>query len=368
MKDPLCPKVSLAGEVDGLKPEAVTDAPKEPRVFLVSRTADAQEVLSMQDVSELERLVSVCPDAFKNVSDASSQPSDLGDATQHTYFIRRRSGLPGDCFAFGDTFLDRSWQRRDRPATLCMALLDLRQTKAPTATRLQPAPMSGRDRGTGGVSTPASLPMDQLVRPRTLLSVSLVERMPLSQEGYTQLNADFKAWSDFRDARVRMMDRFAVADNRSAEELAQEESIKKRIKKAYKEAKTAATKKRLMEQEQAGQLLGSAGENPLVEEEEEDEADESEGEADEDPEEREIRAAFDSFAEESIRRSIVETLHTDQQGEGRIPYHALRPALIQLMNRNITADVIHEALAIAGHQNPKSVHLSMDDFRHVYQW
>ena len=28
LKDPMCPKVSLSGEVEGLKPTAVTDSPK----------------------------------------------------------------------------------------------------------------------------------------------------------------------------------------------------------------------------------------------------------------------------------------------------------------------------------------------------
>ena len=45
LKDPLNPIVSLAGEVDGLLPTAVTDNPIEPRVFVVSRTAEATEVV-----------------------------------------------------------------------------------------------------------------------------------------------------------------------------------------------------------------------------------------------------------------------------------------------------------------------------------
>ena len=43
---PLAPRVTLSGEVAGLKPPAVSDAPKEPRLFVVARSAEATEVLS----------------------------------------------------------------------------------------------------------------------------------------------------------------------------------------------------------------------------------------------------------------------------------------------------------------------------------
>jgi hypothetical protein len=43
--DPLHPVVALAGEVPGLIPTAVTDNPIEPRVFIVSRSAEATEVV-----------------------------------------------------------------------------------------------------------------------------------------------------------------------------------------------------------------------------------------------------------------------------------------------------------------------------------
>jgi hypothetical protein len=68
LKDPLAAKVSLSGEVDGLKPTAVSENPIEPRLFVVSRSAEAVEVLSTQDVSELERAVAICPDAIKTIS------------------------------------------------------------------------------------------------------------------------------------------------------------------------------------------------------------------------------------------------------------------------------------------------------------
>jgi len=46
LKDPLNPRVALSGEVDGLKPTAVTDTPMEPRLFVVSRNAEVKEIVS----------------------------------------------------------------------------------------------------------------------------------------------------------------------------------------------------------------------------------------------------------------------------------------------------------------------------------
>jgi hypothetical protein len=401
MRDPLCPRVSLAGEVEGLKPVAVTDTPKEPRVFIVNRSADAQEVLSMQDVAELERLVSVCPDAYKAMSDASSQPADLGEAKQHSYFVRRRSALPGDAFAFGEVFQGRPWQARERPATLSMALLQLRGAAAAAAAATAVAPSSpsspthlsasGRER-TGffkdaadpemsplaspvlpagpetGLDVSAEAgPLEQVVRPRTMLTVSLVERMPLSKDGYEQLNSDVDAWTQFRASRVKAMDRFAVADNRSAEEVQEEEAIKKRIKAAYKAAKAAAAKKKAQEKEaSAGQAMAD------IAEEEDEDVDDSDEDEDEDPEEREIKAAFESFAE-MVRRPIERPddahhgFDDDELLGGQVPFASLRPALIQLFNRNITHDVVTEAMLMAGFQAPKAASVGLEDFRHVYQ-
>jgi len=43
----LDPAVTLSGEVEGLKPPAVADKPMEPRVFVVSRAAEATELVSV---------------------------------------------------------------------------------------------------------------------------------------------------------------------------------------------------------------------------------------------------------------------------------------------------------------------------------
>jgi hypothetical protein len=44
-QDPLQPRISLAGEVGGLKPTAVAVASAEPRLFMVSRSAEAIELV-----------------------------------------------------------------------------------------------------------------------------------------------------------------------------------------------------------------------------------------------------------------------------------------------------------------------------------
>ena len=138
----------------------------------------------------------------------------------------------------------------------------------------------------------------------------------------------------------------------------------------YQAAKALAAKQKQLEKEKAGALVGSAGENPLVEEEDEDgdESDSEEGDDEGDWEEREIKAAFESYAEEPPRRhASVDTLSEEDKDLGQVPFASLRPALIQLMNRNIPLDVIFEAMINAGYNNPKSLHVGMDDFRHIYQ-
>lgn len=45
---PLQPKLDLAGEVEGLKPTAVTDAPSEPKIFIAHRDGSATEVVCCQ--------------------------------------------------------------------------------------------------------------------------------------------------------------------------------------------------------------------------------------------------------------------------------------------------------------------------------
>ncbi len=46
LSNPLEPTILLSGEVEGLKPPAVSDNPMEPRVFIMNRQGEATEVVS----------------------------------------------------------------------------------------------------------------------------------------------------------------------------------------------------------------------------------------------------------------------------------------------------------------------------------
>lgn len=87
--DPLNPLVSLAGEVEGLKPTATVDKPIEPRLFVVSRSAEAKEIVSIQQVSDIEKLVELSPECSKTSFAGVVQPAELGVAKVHSYCKRR---------------------------------------------------------------------------------------------------------------------------------------------------------------------------------------------------------------------------------------------------------------------------------------
>jgi hypothetical protein len=157
---PLQPRLALAGEVEGLKPKAITESFTEPRTYIVDRTANAIEVVSIhkcslditllfdcfsrdikireQDVTDLEALVATSPDTTKQVADAHCPPCDLGGAMSHTYFNRRRLG-GNDGYKFEEIFTKRYWHHykypmassitfgkvRSIPLLLCLLLFSL---------------------------------------------------------------------------------------------------------------------------------------------------------------------------------------------------------------------------------------------------
>lgn len=47
LRSPLEPRIILAGEVGGLKPTAVAVASAEPRLFVISRSAEAVELVTI---------------------------------------------------------------------------------------------------------------------------------------------------------------------------------------------------------------------------------------------------------------------------------------------------------------------------------
>jgi hypothetical protein len=84
------PLVSLAGEVDGLKPIAVAATNIEPRLFVVSRSAEAVEVCRPDEIRELENAYQRCPSDYRKFSsEVLCPPCNLGGSIQSTYFCQR---------------------------------------------------------------------------------------------------------------------------------------------------------------------------------------------------------------------------------------------------------------------------------------
>ena len=358
LKDPLCPKVLLSGEVEGLKPTAVSVNPMEPRLFIISRSANAVEVLSTLKASELERVVAICPDAFKTISSVASQPVDLGAGKQHTYHFRRRSNKAGDSYSFSEVFAPRAWQHRGTPATVSMILLRQREQKGEKAEKREKGVKDTQDAHTSPRTT------------RTMVTMSLIERMPLSEEGYSQLTRDFKRWERYRSDRMKAMDQFQVEDTRSQEELEEEDAIKRQVKVAYKVARAAKSKQRQADREKAkaasqdtlgvpSELALGSDSDVLLEGDDELSDDSDEESVYEDAEEVEVRAAFESYAEAPLSNSLL------GDSDYLIQASALRPAFVQVLNCNVPQQVVDEALEDEGYNNTKTISLNLDEFRGV---
>lgn len=89
MDDPLAVKVALAGEVEGLKPPAVARNPRPPRLFVVERDGQAEEVLSIQDVALREHSLRWNPDASKVVDGQLAERCGSASLRQLHYLTRR---------------------------------------------------------------------------------------------------------------------------------------------------------------------------------------------------------------------------------------------------------------------------------------
>ena len=379
----------------------------------MNRAADVVEVLSMQDVSAWERLAAACPDAFKTTGEVCSAPGDLGAVKQHTYYVQKRfAWKPDDYYSFADVFsYERSWHGRVKPATASLIMVankpvvgnetseeDICSQDDSRVVNVDQKPASrqshSRNRndrqasrpGTAEITIkPVTTVLKELVQPRTMQFISLMERNPLSQEGYLQLDADTKRWNDFRASRVQQINRFRVEDNRSDDELNKEDEIKKKIKNAYKLAKAAAEKKKQAEKSQANQLLTNAAHSALAEgdgdDDEEEEAtvfdEDSSDDSEVDTEEAELRASFESYAE------ITDNIHVDADSNrkqgivgnhllyqyGKLPVSKLRFALIQILNMNVSENIVNETLELEGYyDNPTTPIIALDDFRHIYYW
>jgi hypothetical protein len=340
LTNPLCPKMQLSGEVEGLKPTAVSVSPLEPRLFIVNRSADATEVLSTLKASELERVVAICPDAFKTVSSVASQPVDLGAGKQHTYYFRQRTNMPGDAFLFSEVFVARPWQQRPLPAAVSVLLLQQKEANSDLESKV-PSPQQGAP------------------RPHTTVMMSLIERMPLSQEGYKQLTKDFHSWEMYKLGRVRAMNSFLVEDSRAPHEIEEEERIKKAIRTAYKAArvkrKHAEKEVSLESQGVPSELaLGAANSDVILEGDDELSDSSDEESVCVNGEEVEVRAAFESYADVS---------NSGDFADGMIPYADIRSACIQIFNCHVMQQTVDQALDEDGYCDLQKCSLNLDEFR-----
>ena len=68
--------------------------------------------------------MSNCPeDIIKTKSNITSAPADLGGGTEHTYFLRRRSGCTrSDIYSFDDVFPVRNWHHAVVPSAASLIL------------------------------------------------------------------------------------------------------------------------------------------------------------------------------------------------------------------------------------------------------
>lgn len=108
-QSPLEPKVALAGEVEGLKPHAITEKTLEAKVYVINRNGNAIQVVGVvkiyrnilqvgnQEIEDLNIAMKLSPDSMKYVTEAHFPPCDLGGARLHTYF-KRRYFLPFSSF------------------------------------------------------------------------------------------------------------------------------------------------------------------------------------------------------------------------------------------------------------------------------
>lgn len=83
------PRVLLAGEVEGLKPKAITEKTVEAKVYIINRNGNAVQVIGSQEMGDLELFMKMASDSMKYVTEAKFPPCDLGGAKLHTYFKKR---------------------------------------------------------------------------------------------------------------------------------------------------------------------------------------------------------------------------------------------------------------------------------------
>jgi len=312
--NPLEPVLNLSGEVAGMKPTAVTDSPIEPRLYVLHRDGSATEAVSNMEVTERDNFTNLCPDMFCVTKDIVAPPCDLGGGRMTTYFNRKRMGTTTDCFSFDEVFsIARNWHKRPLPAAAALTIYDHhhhhhhghhhhhhhhhhhghhhhdhhsehdshhghehrsddhRHHSVGGSSHggrgpLSHAPSIGHHSEHGSLTGSHSPRRDNLhpmhahsvedsehslLNPRVFVAYTIEEHHPLSSDGYAQMTAALRAWSSFRQKRVDTINRFAVEDNRSAEEIDLDAKIQAKLKVAYRAAKALKRKNRELAREAA---------------------------------------------------------------------------------------------------------------------
>ena len=318
---PLAPTLSLAGEVDGLAPSAVSEGPIEPRLFVISRHGQAKELVCPEEVRRMERLAVMSEDSTKVSSEIVSPPADLGGGLAHSYFTRIRSTDSVNCstsLKFSEVFPQRKWHNRERVSAAA-----LRVSRCIPSCNLP-----------FGYGRPDLNPRD--MQPSLYVVKLYEEMMPLSQQGFHKLTKTMQELEDFRRNRDLSIHQFAVNDDREEEELEQERQIRAKLKAMYKKIARDKKKKRkkMLNSTNSVGSLGSPGgighdhsQSELSQDADEDEelATLYSG----DPFVAEVKAAFDSFAVAKGNHKLV-------------LYNDLQPALIQILNVVVQVTLIND--------------------------
>lgn len=256
--------------------------------------------------------------------------------------------------------------------------------------------------------------------PRIFESLSLLERPPLSQEGYTRILQSLRKCEDFRTQRVKNIDRFAVEDPRTPEQIEEEEMMVKRLKQAYKAAKVTAAKRREQrdrnkgtsednddddEKDQksggdggsksgrsrgGGSHKGGKGKGPLrsnnkqqtiveAQNEDEDEDDDGgmggggddvefgseDGEPKElNPVEVHLRNIFDDFVADHLAENNNQS--TSFTSDHLLPVGSLQEAFIQIFNRIVDTETVEQAAYDCGEVDPDLEEVTFHEFRAIY--
>lgn len=248
--------------------------------------------------------------------------------------------------------------------------------------------------------------------PRIFEALSLTERPPLSNEGYNRITQAIQRCEEFRQERIKNIDRFAIEDPRTQEQIDEEEMMVKRLKQLYKAAKAVAGKKKehrsdpmKIEEGDEGEedeesvadkrkgpgslasspskvnsarsrgtgsnagagvikgkqhtILEAQNEDEDAEEGEEDEPDfGSEDEKEPDPVEMLIKNTFEDF--------LSDAYPNGGYNSELLPVSYLQDAFIQMFNRFISPELIEQASYDCGEVDPGLEELTMNEFRAVY--